>query len=387
MRNMLYPRNTLRVSRLVPLAALGLGLAACDAGETLIPSSNATLAASVAAAGDPGQQLARALAGAMGQAQVRAQVVNALRSSPYKENKVVLGEFVQTPQGRQVLRAAAAAADVDVAVAQGWVAALPAMDLYVPLEVHRREWAGTDAFVVGLNLDTDDPTLTGYRADGSILRLDARLGTPPVAVVLMHPAEPKTPRRGAKHQDGASVSNVDNEICPTSTGKEITIQCGGGGALPGDGSGGSTGYTGGEVHSFLNYEGDGWGDIELMVKTYTAVGGTRLDEKIIPGDQSTCVLPNGSSATCESDYTYSHTLIAMGPYIKAWERDSGWETGGDDYWGDASFLGYEVLHKFFPGCSIAAGNTQTSCDAAGYRVTVQIFFWHLTNYEHDGPDW
>lgn len=370
------------------MALLGVALAACDAGEPLIGSGAGTPAASSAAA-DPGQQVARALAAAMGQANVRAHVFNALRASPYSEHKLVLGDFALTRQGAQVVRAMAAAAGVDAATVQGWINTLPAMDLYVPVDAHRRTWTGTDAFVVGLNLDVDDPTLAGYRPDGSVVRLDARQGVPAVAVVLMHPAEPRTLRtHGRKADGGATTSNSDDPICPTGTGGTVTIQCtGGGGGGTDPGTGGGTGYTGGEVHGFMNYEGDGWGDVEVMVKTYPHPGGSRLDEEIIPSDHSSCIWPDGSNAVCDPDYTYTHTPIVMGNYIKVWERDSGWETGGDDYWGDATFLGYEVLHKFFPNCSIAAGNTQASCDASGQRVTVQIFFWHLTNGEHDGPDW
>ncbi|HEX2080804.1 MAG TPA: hypothetical protein VHG08_24070, partial [Longimicrobium sp.] len=337
---------------------------------------------SVAAAADAGQQLARALASAMGEPQVRAQLMTALRNSPYQENKLVLQDFLASPQGRNVLAGIAGASGANASTVRGWLSALPPMDLYVPLEVHRREWMGTDNFVVGLNLDADDPTLTGYRADGSVLQLDARQGTPPVAVVLMHPAEPKSLRRAAREGTGPGDAAI-TDVCMTSAGKDATIQECNIGPI-GEDPGGSTGYTGGEIHRFLNYEGDGWGGIELMVKTYTGIGGTRLDEQIMNEEFSECIPPAGSD--CEDGYTYVHRNVKMGPYIKVWERDSGTpEWGSDEYWGDANFLDYKVVHKFFPGCLISSGNTQASCDAAGKRVAVQIIFWHITNWNHDEP--
>ena len=66
------------------------------------------------------------------------------------------------------------------------------------------------------------------------------------------------------------------------------VECGGGGGGDLGGGGGGTPLPSptcyGKVHSFTNWEGDGVGGIELMVKHYAGQGGTRIDEQIMDED-------------------------------------------------------------------------------------------------------
>lgn len=395
MYKMRYSPHALRgVLRVVPMTLLALATAACDAGAPLLSGEQAAATLSgFAPLTDPGQQLARALAGAMGQTQVRAHVFNALQESPFVEHKLVLGTFAGTPQGAQVLRAAAQHAGVDVSTIRGWIAVLPEMDLYVPLRVQRRTWQGTEDFVVGLNRDSDDTGLTGYRPDGSVVRLDARDGVPSTNVILLHPAEPKALRRqapptGSRHtiENGVGAQSDDGCIYPTGGG-DVTVQtvCGG----DGSGSGGTSGYTGGLIYGFENYIADGWGLIELMVKTYTDSLGTRLDEEIM-SEGGSCYPLVG----CTDGWSYPQRPITMGntqTFIKVWERDSGSpEWGSDDFWGQMYFQGYPVNHHFLASCNeVGLQPAPSPCDGVDpnwrlYKtVSVTIKFAHQTNASYD----
>lgn len=361
-------------STVAALALASAVLAGCDTSESLTGAA-AHPGMSAATAADHGQQLARALAAAMGEPQVRAQVMSAMRDSRFREHKLVLQEFLNAPRGRPVLAKVAQAAGVSTSTVQGWASTLPSMDLYVPLEVHRRGWKGTDDFVVGLNMDTDDPTLTGYRPDGSTVRLDARAGAPALAVVLLHPAEPKY-QRGKDMPELADLDVVgtDPEAPPCDR------ECGGE-----EESG--TRYTGGEVHGFKNYIADGWGAVELMVKTYPYSGGSRIDEQSM-SEGGACL--GTSQDFCYPEWAYPHRNIGMGSYIKVWERDSGTpEWGDDDYWGDATFTGYKQVHRFWAPCTITGANSTPYC--ATYdpnwmfhsSPSVDIVFWHITSGWHD----
>lgn len=143
------------------------------------------------------QKLARALAMAMQDAQVRTAVRNAMRESPYVEHKLVLQEFVATESGRMLLSAAAKAVRAEVPVLERMITKLPSMDFYAPFSEHRLAWAGGPGIVVGATMDQDNPEFVAYGLDGAAAEYDARKGAPNHTVLILHPAEPKSERPDA----------------------------------------------------------------------------------------------------------------------------------------------------------------------------------------------
>lgn len=363
-----------RVGRMALAAAIAFGAAACnDTGALTAPVAQAD-----AATAPDGQQLARAFALALRSPEQRIALRDALRDAPYNEHKLVLQEFAATARGQALVDAAAQAAGVEPAQVRAWIATLPQMDLYVPLPQQRRSWQATDDLVVGLNLSVNDTKLTGFDPAGGSHALDARQGVPTRTVVLMAPAEPKVRRADA----GARPSRTDVIEPDAVDGPAVTV-VGGGPRLSI-----SATYTGAVLYAFHNYLPDGWGGIELMVKTYNTKGGTRLDEEIM-GEGGGC---GAGIPGCYPDWSYPERQITMGTWIKVWERDSGFpESGGDDFWGEMAFYGYgsTKVHTFWTGCTVAGADSSQYCASWDpnwifYQTpSVDIVFNHATNGAYD----
>lgn len=117
-----------------------------------------------------------------------------MRASRVTEHKLVLQEFVRTPAGQHMLRAAAAASGTTVSGLAGQIAELPAMDFYAPFREHRASWRGSTDVVVAATLDENAVNVLAYGTDGARVALDARDGVPGRPLLLLHPAERKSPR-------------------------------------------------------------------------------------------------------------------------------------------------------------------------------------------------
>jgi hypothetical protein len=117
-----------------------------------------------------------------------------MRASPWTEHKLWLQEFVATPAGERLLRAAAAATGIHVDELKTTIASLPGMDFYVPARQHRLTWRGSEDYLVAVNLNGQAPTF-GYDASGRGVPLDLSQPEPAAQTVLMlQTAEPKTRR-------------------------------------------------------------------------------------------------------------------------------------------------------------------------------------------------
>lgn len=288
------------------LATLALG--ACDGREPTgaIPDA-ARPAAPSASLGD---RVARALAAGLADEAVRLQVRDAMRASPLNEHKLVLQEFASTAAGQALVQASAAAAGVDAATLAGWIRQLPAMDFYVPVLEHRLSWTGSADVVLGLNLDVDDTSLTAYGTDGAVLQLDRRDGVPARAVLILHPAEPTWNRpQGATRRAGSVIQDADESTASMAVsvdaGQPLAAAAG-------------TYFT---LISYRAYFTDGWGDNEVMFKHYSdQMANTKVWEWITSGYYA-------------YETAQPHKLSTPGLLVRVWERDSGAETGGDDYQG------------------------------------------------------
>jgi hypothetical protein len=358
-------------------SAVGLVAAACDTQrEPALTEPEASIAAatlSMPQAQQVGQQFARALAVTLDQPGTRGVLHAAMRDSPLNEHKLVLQDFAATGPGNRLVKAMAAANGVDESVVRGWIGQLPAMDFYVPFVEHRRTWTGTGDVVVGSNMDVDQTRFTGYTPEGTSLALDTRDGTPAQTVIFLHPAEPKGIRpRASTSSDYASIEDPN---APEYT----TMSIDPGDAEPNLSTNPVATYVG-RLYQFKNYEGDGIGGIELLVKHYAGRNGTRIDEQL---------MAEGSAFTWTGyeydDVTTPNRAINFASYgdtwIKVYERDSGAESGwgldGSDFWGEGKFGGFNVKHRFsLSGVTYPTypGPCYTNPANCGESATVELWY-------------
>lgn len=164
-----------------------------DLGYATIPESAArttSRAEATAAAGE----LGRAFALAMSRQEVRVQLRNAMRASPLTEHKLVLQDFIRTPAGQTLVRAAANAAGKAPHEIDALVSSLPLMDFYVPLREHRMQWRGNADIVVAVALGNDWSAASFYGTDGRLVHLAGSSPPPAGALLMIHPAERKSRR-------------------------------------------------------------------------------------------------------------------------------------------------------------------------------------------------
>ena len=146
-----------------------------------------------------GNRVARALALALKDTKVRAAVRDAMRASPWVEHKLVLQDFVTTPAGQELLRAAARASGEPTSALASAVSSLPLLDFYVPLRADRLSWRGTDNVTVAVALGRDLSTVTAYDVQGRTRqhtgrnRAPSKVSSGPV-LILLHRAETKGER-------------------------------------------------------------------------------------------------------------------------------------------------------------------------------------------------
>jgi hypothetical protein len=343
-------RSTRWLRLAAAVGAVGIFSAACDSRqEPTLAAPEVSIAATALSREDAqrvGEQFARALAAALDEPGVRGLLHGAMRESRFNEHKLVLQEFAATGPGNRLVKAMAAANGVDESVVRGWIARLPAMDFYVPFTEHRRAWSGTGDVVVGSNMNIDESRFTGYAPDGTSRAFDAREGAPEATVIFLHPAESKSVRpQSASGGDYASIEDPDAPEYTTIS----TIDPGD--AEPNLVTNPVAVYVG-RLSTFKNYVGDGVGGIELMVKHYAGRNGSRISEEIM--DES---IHFGWDGYYWDDITAPNRAINFASFgetwIKVYERDSGAESGwgfdDSDFWGEGTFGGFNVKHRFYPG--------------------------------------
>jgi hypothetical protein len=356
---------------LAVVGGLTFALSACaDARTPLDPGGEPPFHGTAATTSETGQQLARALALAMRDPGVRGLLRDAWRDSRFSEHKLVLHELAATREGQRLVAAAAASAGVDPSVVQGWILALPPLDFYVPVREHRRGWRGGRDVVVGLNLEVDDPRLTAYASDGSIVSLDRRDGVPARTVVILHPAEPKLVRVGGPAAGGDVIESPEEPSAsiasecmtdPLGAGPVLEPEAFDAGTMEvGDPScnvniGGE--YSGAVLDSYIGRVPDGWGDLEVMVKHYVVhADGTRTKVWRDPDFKY--------SGTSMEEIAYPRARAVMGNLIRVWEVDSGIpEVTGDDFWGETQPAGYGQWLPVYGLCMqvYADGDEEAAC--------------------------
>jgi hypothetical protein len=176
-------------STIIGLSALASAACSPDAATTpLAPNEIATARVAAPATGSE-QRLARSLALGLQDPAVRGQVRDAMRASLVDEHKLVLQTFAQTASGKALVQSAARKSGVSVKSIETQIAALPALDFYMPIRAHRQSWQGTDNVVVVATLDRKGP-FVAYTTAGTSVSLAGKTRDQLAPLFMLHPSEP-----------------------------------------------------------------------------------------------------------------------------------------------------------------------------------------------------
>jgi hypothetical protein len=174
-------------------------LQGCDADELVTPDTQRARSAAT---------VARGIAQAMNDPNIRVLVRDAMRRSLLVDHKVPLKEFLATPEGRIVQARAAATLRMAPERFEAIVESLPEMDFLVPRREDRLAWRTTSALAVATTLDNDAPPTMIYLVNGA-----ARPYAPgaPEALFLIEPREGQTRRiRPQPDRSGEAIQDASD---------------------------------------------------------------------------------------------------------------------------------------------------------------------------------
>jgi hypothetical protein len=186
----------------------GCGDESAPTGPAAPPSAPEAAPGSIDAAA--AQEVARIVALALSHAPVREQLRDAMRASKLTAHKLVLQEYVATPAGRALVAEGARLAGISTEQLATRIAALPAMDFYVPRSEHRRSWKATADVIVAALLDAESAVVTAFDTKGGRLELRESTGIPS-PLVLISLAERKSRRIAAQpDRPGLVIQDADD---------------------------------------------------------------------------------------------------------------------------------------------------------------------------------
>jgi hypothetical protein len=136
------------------------------------------------------QDLARGIAMAMADPDIREDVRDAMRASLITQHRLVLHEYLASPEADDLVASVAQALGSDPAAVRTLAAQLPDADFFVPAREDRRTWKATPNLVVtGLVQRPEDGFSTGFRPGGTRTRVAFNRANPGVAVFQISPTE------------------------------------------------------------------------------------------------------------------------------------------------------------------------------------------------------
>lgn len=175
---------------IVPLLVLAIGALGCAEREA--PSESTPVAPAIRVEGSPlltlerQERVARRLALALREPGARRALVATLQRGQGHERKLHFQALLQRDQGRWH-RAMAPGGGTDEALMRADLAALPALELYLPVPTHRAQWTGSAEILVATAVE-DYVAPVAYDSRGRRRLLDA--AQPPQEPVLaLVPAE------------------------------------------------------------------------------------------------------------------------------------------------------------------------------------------------------
>ena len=223
---------------------VAITVAACD--DALAPTGqdpSGSLAMDVAGVGAAAKSrvVARAVARSMSQADVRQDVLIAMRDSRYSEHKLSLQGWYHSKPANRFATALADRMQMPSADVARLIDELPEMDFYLPLRAQRRGWSGGDDVLVASATEQDTYVLDAFDAKGVVHRIDFRQGMPDSALFVVRPAERRAKRVNAGTTGGMHIEpagetqlGVSEAACDPN---DVFIPCdpdSGGGSPPAD---------------------------------------------------------------------------------------------------------------------------------------------------------
>ena len=178
----------MRVPLYVLLVVVTVGGPACDSPSSPSPAVGE---ASTPANADV---VARGIAMALADEDMRALVLDAMRQSPFTEHKLGFQEFAASPEGTTLLYRAAQALGVEHGQFTSLVEELPPLDFYLPNPTERQSWRATPDLLVAAMLTKSPSALVGYRPSGEISLIDPGIGSRDDHLILLQFAEFKSRR-------------------------------------------------------------------------------------------------------------------------------------------------------------------------------------------------
>lgn len=180
-------RRTVPIAPLLILAASALGCAEREAPSESIPVAPALrVEGSALSALERQERMARRLALALGEPDARRALAVTLERGQGPERKLHFQALLQHDRGRW-LRALAPGGGTDEAAMRADLAALPALELYLPVPAHRAQWSGAGEVLVATAVE-DHVAPSAYDSRGRRRLLDAALPPREPALALV-PAE------------------------------------------------------------------------------------------------------------------------------------------------------------------------------------------------------
>jgi hypothetical protein len=167
------------------------------------------------------RSVARALAVALSDTNIRADVHAALLRSTAREGKLHLQRFLRA-RGSDLGRAIGRKSSIGESDWTQVVLQLADLELYMPIPAQRAKWRGTSDILVAGFMETDEEIqqagdkVTAYRTDGSSVQLSYN-AEPDQPVIVIYPVESKFGRDGESPDATASVQapeGGDNIIFP-----------------------------------------------------------------------------------------------------------------------------------------------------------------------------
>lgn len=194
-------------------------------------------------------ELARLVALALADPELRRQVRNDMRDAPMREHKLELSKYLYGPTGTILRSKMVESSGLSSNAVLTSLHALPPLEFYMPVAAHRKSWKGESDLIVAAQIDDHDaPIAWDLRGNRVTLSLAAPPETPVMVVV---PVETNFSRRLTPNQ----VAARGNPSRPTIDGNETAaegdisplcvLNCGGGG-----GGGGGGGLPDGLYISF-----------------------------------------------------------------------------------------------------------------------------------------
>lgn len=209
-------------NRFIPLAALLLGLAACDNN---VASVKPTLAGGAQESRAPARDslalepLSRGLAIALRDEDLSRQLFEDLRDSPFPEHVIHAASYLAGPRGRPLLEAAANASGRSPGELLALAGRTSDLAFYMPVKLDRITWRGTPGVVVTASARTRDEWVRlgdarGFDGQGNevTIPMDAPPGFTVVALLrsgVAFGSNPEAARSAAPRQSRATVSTRD----------------------------------------------------------------------------------------------------------------------------------------------------------------------------------